>query len=405
MLGIRPIYTHIDYNMHSDVLPLVEDYVLADLADCPDIVSLHGYGMIRAAITGLLHNALDYSGYNYFDFSHPGWYSDLMYGNTLDNSKVYLLAGDYFIDILRFSYGVLLNIDMYDNLFAAEGGSKSLFDLIEEGRWTYDHMMRYSEKAHVDRGEIGVQDAEDTYGIVHDAAWFTRTCIATSGISLFEEKDGKVAYTQDISQVHDLVDKLLTMKKSPSFKPNPYAKTYRPIDVFLDGKTLFAFDSPLLQLEGSVLQSLEMKSAIIPHPKYNRNEPYRALVSDNTNYGAILLNSNKFAQCTAFLQLSTELSNDGPGTLIHEYFEVAMKYKLSDVPEQVSMLEIIRQGVCSPTYSLFDLYVANVADMTGHNFLMNACLDRNTNTFASDWASQYDAMQKALETIIADYGN
>ena len=102
--------------------------------------------------------------------------------------------------------------------------------------------------------------------------------------------------------------------------------------------------------------------------------------------------------------MATEESNNGKGTLIYEYFDVALKYKLSATPAQVAMLELIRDGLCLPKSMLYDNYFARNVSMKSYRSLIDVCIANGTNTFASDWAAQYSAVQGALEETLATYG-
>ena len=69
-----------EYNSSAPAttLTIIENFVLADLEDAPDVISTMGYGMIRAGIKGDLYNALSTEYENYFDFTQNGWYADFM---------------------------------------------------------------------------------------------------------------------------------------------------------------------------------------------------------------------------------------------------------------------------------------------------------------------------------------
>lgn len=54
-LGINPKYTYYKYTSREDeTVQVIENFVLADLEESPDIVSTMSYGVVRAAIKGLL---------------------------------------------------------------------------------------------------------------------------------------------------------------------------------------------------------------------------------------------------------------------------------------------------------------------------------------------------------------
>ncbi len=409
-LGLNVTYQSCDlYNSNPDnTLTVIEGFVLADLDDSPDVVNTMSYGVIRAGIKGHLYNALSTDRENYFDLTADGWYSDLMYENTLDQSKIYMLAGDYFIDVLRYGYGILVNLDMYDEVFASEGGSESLFELIEEGGWTFDEFKRLVQMAYVDEGTIGQLDVEDTFGAINQSSWLVRATFSTSGLDTFTtDENGNIAYVSDITDIHNFVDYMIDLTRTEGFYLNVSGGPNRNLDAtstFIKGKSLFATDSLILCLEGTLLQSMDDKVGLVPYPKYNPEREYGSLVSDNGNVGGILYNSDKFTECSAYLQMATEESNNGKGTLIYEYYDVTLKYKLSATPAQVTMLELIRNGLCSPKSFLFDNYFAKSVSMNTYGALINSCLASGSNTFASDWESQYSAVQGSLESTIATYG-
>ncbi len=408
MLGLNVYYQECDrYNANADnTLSVIESFVLSDLEDSPDIVSTMSYGVVRAGIKGLLYNALLTDKENYFDLTANGWYTDFMYENTLDESKIFLLAGDYFIDILRYAYGIMVNLDMYDEVFASEGGSESLFDLVEAGEWDYDELKRSIEMAFVDAGSIGQYDDADIFGAVNHDSWIVRTTFSTSGLDIFEnDENGNVRYITDITDVHNYVDDMIDLVTTEGFYLDSAKGTnYEHTDVFVEGRALFALDAPVLNMEGTLIQNMDDKVGIIPYPKYKEDGKYGALVSDNGNVGGILYNSEKFTECSAYLQMMAETSNTGKGSLIYEYFDIALKYKLSATPKQVSMLELIRAGVCSPKSILYDGYFAKSKGLTSYRKLIDISLASGVNTFSSDWNSQIGAISKALEETLLTYG-
>ena len=402
-LGLSTHYDYVTYTANPDYsLQVLENFVLTDLEGSPDILSAKSYGIVRGAIKGLLYNALTTEHENYFDFSDDGWYSEYIYSNTLNPEKAFMLGGDYFIDMLRFTFSILVNIDMYDELFASEGGSESLFELIEDGLWNYDELMRTSDKAHIDTGTVGKQDAnEDTFGLITKLPWTNINFFYSAGMDIFEQKDGKLSYISDLTEMHNHLDRMLEMKSHASFLDPQISSS---LDIFMNGRSLYALDQFVLTLEGTNIQNMDAKVALIPYPKYYEDEIYRGMLCDDGNIGCILYNSDKFTQCSAFLQLATENSNGGKGTLLHEYFEVGLKYKLSSTSHQVAMLEFIRAGMTSPASVVHDNYFAKNVSMTTHAGLINNSFKAGTNTLISDWNSQIDAVQKSMDDTVARYG-
>ena len=408
-LGLNIKYNHEEYISSKNTFPAIESYVLADLQDSPDVIQAPSYGMVRAGIKGLLYNALTAEEKNYFDFTKEnGWYTDFMFENTLDQSKVFLLAGDYFIDVLRYAFCIFVNVDMYDDLFASEGGVESLYELISSGEWDYEELMRCADAAYIDNATIGSVDLEDVFGIVGSASWYSRNLFSTSGLDIFEEKDGKIAYIEDISKVHTFVDKLIEMIGHDSFlNPEEYGKDtspFQPTKIFTASGALFALDQFVMNLEGTTIRNMDQAVGAIPFPKYNEDMKYKALISDNANVGGVLYNSDKFTEASALIQMMCEESNNGAGSLMYEYYDVALKYKYTAGAGQIAMLELIHDGICSPKSLLFDNYFTKDAGMSTYKVLMSNSIKNGTNTFASDWASQRPAAQQRLEDTYNTYG-
>ena len=99
-----------------------------------------------------------------------------------------------------------------------------------------------------------------------------------------------------------------------------------------------------------------------------------------------------------------EASNGGKGTLIYEYYDVTLKYKYSADAGQIAMLEAIRSGICSPKSMLYDNYFVKNVGLSTYGVLMTNSIKNGTNTFASDWASQYAAVQQSLDDTYKIFG-
>ena len=394
-LKVKYIYNSSDHFQMSYEL---ESYVLADLDSSPDLAIVPTLAIFRAGIQGILCNAVRTDVENYFDLSDEyGWYSELMYENTFDESTVYMLAGDYFIDLLRFSHNVIVDIDMYNELFASEGGINTLYDVIEDGLWSYDELMRCAERAYIDQGTRGLVDEEDVFGIITHPYYLGRDFFTSTALDVFEEKDGKLQYIEDVTDIHNYVDTLIRMASSDTFHFFTPANGKASTDYIVKGKALFTLHQPVYVLEGSVIRSLDRSVGIIPFPMHESSTDYTTPVKDVSSGGAILINTDKFTEVSAFTQMMSEETAGGAGTVMYEYFDVALKYKFSADARQMKMLEIIKDGLCSPKHQLFDYYFTTNIGMKNFDGLIYRSVAAKENTFASDWTSQRDAIQKSLE--------
>ncbi len=402
-LGIDVNYSY-DGSASDNILPVIDAWVLAASEDSPDIAVTKNYALIRAALAGNLRNVLDTTEENYFDFTDPHWYYDFMEATSLSRDKIYALSSDYFIDEFRMAFVTLVNNDLYNEIFANEGGIDSLYELIEAGDWDYDEMMRTAEMAYVDAGTVGLQDAEDIFGISAYATMANRSMFYSSGLDIFNyDENGTPSYVTDITVLHDYTDILLRLFNQDCVFYT--TKGGKDTTTFLAGNALYAVGQYLLMLEGSAIQNMGsgQSVSVIPYPKYDKASEYQTLVSDSACGGAILKSTTDFSAATAFIQMMTEES----GEMYKQYYEVALKYKLSSGSGQLKLLDILKNSITSPTAFLYDNYCARTLG-TSTEFrtiydIINESITNNSNTLTSTWESQVNSMQGQLETAVATF--
>ncbi len=402
-LGLDVKYSY-EGSMSTKIAPVIEAWVLAATEDTPDIVVTMNYALIRAALSGNLRNVLDKSEANYFDFEDSHWYKDFMKGTSLSNDKLYMLSSDYFIDEFRMSFITMVNVDLYNEVFANEGGIDSFYELIEAGDWNYDELERTAQLAYIDAGTIGQKDAEDTFGILAPSDFSPRSFFYSSALDIFSyDENGTPSYVTDITELHNYTDKIqrLINQDFSEFSLNQTLS----MDAFINGAAPYNTSQYLLSLEGSAVQTMGSGQAVavIPFPKYDSDNDYQTLVSDNACGGAILMCSPKFSAASAFIQMATEES----GEVFKQYYEVALKYKLSSGSGQLAILDIIKNSIISPSAFFYDNYCARTLGTASEYRtiydIVNESIKSNTNTFSSTWEGQIGAMQGQLETTVQKF--
>ncbi len=412
MLGIDPKndITYIE-DETSTVGQLLGHYQEnAQIGDAPDILISQNYGLIRAEINGLLYNVKEDLGdteRNLFDFEDDGWYRGIMDSTTLDSSKMYILSGDYLFDALRMSYNCFVNIAEFNKVFSAEGGISSLYGMIENNTWTYDEFLRMVQIS----GDTGVMDDEAFAGVAYTSNFATRSFFFSSCLDLFaEDGQGGFRYVSSELPLHNYADKVMAMMNDQKAVIDLQDKV---LTRFMNSKAMFVTDQFLMTLEGATFTGMKDEAGVILYPKYDTSKPWRTLVSDNSLSGAISFDTLEFYACSAFLQLMTEESDE----VVEQYFDVGLKFKnnTSASPEQVEILETIRQSLASPLEFLFDNYVSR--EITSGNLaegkttactvydILDLCVTGKTNIFSSRWNAEIDQKQQKLQAVIEDFKN
>lgn len=398
----------------NTVLPKIQSYNLSTMPGTPNIYITVNYGIVRAGITGELHNALDTTwGENYLDLTHENWYLEMMQENALDTSKIYMLMGDYFIDQLRYSFGILYNSRIAEDVLFYEGGLDYLYGLVENYEWTYDTMMEISSWAQSGTGNTLVMGT-----ISND--WVVRNFFASSGLDIFKrDANGEPFYINgtELDPVLSWINKMIEIENQEHFSYDWARNTTQNINnkglvkTFVDGGALFVLNQMVCSLEGAQINNMKDKAGILPNPLYvaegesvdPETAKYRGLVSDNANSGGILISSSaeEFSAATAFLQMMTEYSDE----FFEAYFVDGLQNRDNAIgPNQIKMLDILRNGISSPMSMLYDNYCAKSIGYDVYAYPIYEILDKGTNTYTNFWASQYTGISTQWANIKQSYG-
>ena len=408
-------YEMVQWRGTEKIIDDITTYNLNKDKNTPTIMIHHNYGMVRAGIQGQLHNALRTDVVNYFNLDNEHWYKDMMLENTIDQSKVYMLLGDYFIDQFRMAFGVLFNVDEIDQLLI--GGIDELYDIVEGGEWTYDMMMEIAGD-----GYTGEQSSELVMGVIGEQGWVVRSFFATSGLDIFKrDANGEAFYIEgeEIDPVFDFVEKIKSMENEDFFSYNwpndPRNNRTAVPTTFVNGGAVFALNQMVLSFEGKAVLNMADKASIVPNPKYvaggdeynDLETNYKALVSDNAGGGGIMRSATaaQFTAASAFLQMMTEES----GVFFEKYYEEGLKYTANQISRRHNdMLDYIHNGICAPMSFYYDNYCSkNLGDETKYQTygkMMYICIDDGA-AFNRLWDSQLGAKISEWADIKANYGH
>lgn len=175
LLGVELEFTQID---------LAYNAVAADIrrfttsgTDEYDLVINDIYAYAELLIEGNFRNVLDED--CVFDFERPYWYKDYMDDLRLMDGYQYVLAGDYFIDILRDAHLLLLNKQIYLDHYNRK--ADELYDVVTNFEWTYEKMNEIISDMYVDKNLNGTKDKGDQFGFMEPEFWGGSIPFSVSG--------------------------------------------------------------------------------------------------------------------------------------------------------------------------------------------------------------------------------
>ena len=402
-LGITVTYIPKDLScdkIHEDIRTIVQ----TSARNSPDIYNNDMYGLARAMVDGLLWNVKNPGKdvKSYIDLGAEGWYADFTKGMTFDQNKLYLFAGDYFIDVLRMAWVVYVNNDILTaNLEKMPGWCKSIDDFyenVEYGFWDLDALADVAERVFVDSGASGVTEKTDTtVGFAMNEAT-ARIISAASGVTLYYQDEGaglvpKTLASADTLQQVSNKYKAMTETKGVYYEEDVKSST----TCFLQGNFLFAMGR-IGDMESGAMRDFMPSRGIVPVPKWNANEQedYRTVVDERAEVGCILNTAGAYSAASAFLQFLNEES----GNVIYTYYEKALKYKYIDDQNARTMMDLVRESIASP----FGFCIGNLCETlyTGMGSLKGLRIEDNA-TLSSTFASEKDAYKDCLDQMIAKF--
>lgn len=324
---------------------------LADSGYSYDLYIDKLFPMANFSLEGQFENVGGRTELQYFE---NYWYNDWMNSLSLDEgSTMYLLAGDYFIDVLRSSNVMFVNMQMLDDVFSDQGGSKQFLDDVIDGKWTYDELMTRSETVYLP----GQTVLDTRYGLLLHTVWEPMIPMIVGGGATFAEiSDGKLISRMGDDRNYNLFGKLKTLITSPTCdtcKRNSEGDwglkdefgveaTLSNIQtLFVNGHGLFTYGR-FASMEK--LGQTELQFSVIPYPKSNADDPYVTPSHDTTEIGGIPRGAQDVGAILQMLDIMCQLSNKN---LIQVYYEEALKIKYSVNPQAASVVDLVHDNMGS----------------------------------------------------------
>lgn len=349
------------------------------------------------------HGEGDFKGDNHFNLKNEGYMSDLMGSLTLSTSKIYVVASDYFIDLIRAFFVVPVNVKLFneiaptmypdidnptiDDFFKEvkpcdctnEDSESRCDEDCEDGGWTYERLMEFSDAIYQD------SDADDTESI-NDRLGFAlghnglpaAGLIYTSSVTVIHkewnetEKKYNYYYPQENEELYNLFGEISDMMEVEGIH---FVTEGDANKLTFEGKKTpllairnqFTSTEPKLLFGGIVLVgSLEYETyqnmktperggfGVVPVPVYREGDDYLTQIHVVGRAGAIRESSTKFVQCSAFLHYQSSNSLD----IKNEYYDYTLVESAAggdnSVEGNVDMLKYIRQNVRTSFDKLFE---------------------------------------------------
>ncbi len=378
LTNVNVTYKYYDDNAElfgfSRMYDVIEREVFAADSSTPDIYCNWITDLLICSLKGCFANVYSthygygtYAGENYFTLANNGYMQELMESLTLSESKMYVIASDYFIDIIRSLFVIPVNVTLFNEIAVKmypEVSNPTFDTFLEEVKpcdctnenavtrctehcaevgWTYDRLLEFSETIYMTNETGTNENINSRLGFALGANGQPAAgLIYSSSVNIIkkawndDEGAYNYSYPSNNTDLYDLFDKISNMidingvyyvtsadANSLNFE-GPKTPLLAIRNQFTCDKLLFGGIVMLGSLEYQSYQEMKTSTrggfGIVPVPVFRAGDDYKTQPHVVARAGAINRNTTKFVQCSAFIQYQSSHSK----AIVEDYYEYTL---------------------------------------------------------------------------------
>jgi len=299
-----------------------------------DLIAADTYVLIPLGNTKQL---IDWHKLPYVDLARPWWdknvVRDICFGN-----KIFYMAGDINYTTLSHTGLVIFNKKLFD-----DAGFEYPYQLVRDGKWTIDEMMRYMRGYTKDlNGDGKLTWDHDRFGF---CGWYlaigNNYLYGLGGRVVGKDDKGMPALAINQPRTVDLIDKIYEMFWDCESYLNTVDWGY-DLKVFQESRALFA-DSRMVLLPN--MRTMENDFGILPIPKLRAEDEYSALVDNVGTQMGVPTTAPDLERTSIILEA---MAYDSYYSIIPTYYDVILQTRDTRDDDSAEMLDIIRAAKCYP---------------------------------------------------------
>lgn len=435
----------------SKCIDVIYKEIQSGSSSTPDMYCNFLTDMLSTSLLGSFANLYSRErGDNFIDRYADGYMGDLMSSLTLSTEKIYVIASDYYLDLIRSFYIVPVNRQMYDAIAPTMPGlidynnqdGKNIDDFFEEVwamKWTYQRVAEYSAKVYNNTSGLATPNLGDTVGFAlsSSSGLSASGMVYTSSVTVIHKEWNKTTqdydyyYPQDGSDIVALTNALnnlfsqtgvISVINSEGQKWGSDALQAIRYQ-FSQNKVLFGGVIMLGSLEYDDYQNMKGENGgfgVVPAPLFRSTrtvtkddgtteevqENYQTQIHPVGRAGGIAHTTKKFTQCTAFVQYQSTHSTE----ILNEYYNYNLTYDIADgLQGNIEMLQYIRENVRScfdkvfeDSIGFFNVKGDSAAVANRWHNLISTARYKMTN-MDQEYARLYSLKEGYLKALVKEY--
>ncbi len=394
-LNVKLEYTPGEWT-YSDIPAGIDQLIMAG-DSVYDVMINDIFRLVEASVKGQLHNVAKTDKLN-LDGAY--WYKDAMEDLVMVPDAMYIMLGDYFADSLASAHVLYYNKDVIlDNY----GDANYLHNIILEGKFTQDEMVKVMETCAVDLDGNGSMVQGDLMGYIVPGYWGPMMPVVTGFDVDYIARDDKGNVYFDFNNERS-VEVVTASNELFHHETSLTAVDGETIQgtihtLMANGQGVFA--GYLRLSDFGDMRDYETTIGLSPYPKLNETqESYVSSLHDTSEVGSVLLTTPVGDLDFVFTCLEF-LSMEAAEMVIPVWFEEALKVKYSSGEEDAAVLDIIRNSIDKP------FALAYQSALGGYP--LPACflnlIKEDSNDFASNYQKTKEAGESALASVVAAFNS
>lgn len=223
------------------------------------------YAVAPITTKGLLY---DLNAIPYLDLTKSWWDQTVVRDLTISDS-IYYVSGDITTTVDDYMYCTVFNKEMY-NEYIVDG--TDVYSLVEEGKWTLDHLQRLTKLVSEDLNGDDKMDGNDKFGLM---TWYDEmfaSVQAAGGRIAQVNEDGYMELCLQSERNFDVMRKYMELETAPStmnFQDTEKLAGVSWPSIFTEGRAMFFMT---ILNEVSRFRDMETDYGILPNPKYEEDQ-------------------------------------------------------------------------------------------------------------------------------------
>ncbi|MBQ9151453.1 MAG: hypothetical protein IJX72_04320 [Clostridia bacterium] len=385
LLNIELVFTQIDLT-YAEVAADIRKYTTSG-DDEFDLVINDIYAYAELIIEGHFRNVLEDE--CVFDFERSYWYKDYMDDLRFMDGYQYVLAGDYFADIIRGAHLLLLNKQIYMDYYNRP--ADELYDVVSNYEWTYEKMNEIISDKYSDKNFNGEKDKGDQYGFMEPEYWGGSIPFSVSGNPTFitRNEDGE---PEVVIHEGDRANQLASAMSNLFNNESASVGLTGDVDLlsaFTQDECLILGYQRLGSLENTILRQMEGDAAVLPYPMlFASDKKYTTSAHDTTEMGAILATSTDLEYISTVVEV---LNRETAKILMPAYYKEGLQVQCVDDEKAAAMIDIIHDN--------FDNSFILAYNLTLGSAILQSFSDamQNKREFSAVYASRQKSVNKTLQ--------